>query len=46
MVDVAPWIVWGNSPDDTTTPAQRVWAFLPDAISKPIEEAYSYVQQE
>jgi hypothetical protein len=28
FVDVIPWIRWGNSPDDTTTPFQRTCAFF------------------
>ena len=35
-----------NSFDDTTTPTQRIWACVPDGISKPIEEAHYHVQQE
>ena len=26
--DVRPWIRWGNSPEDTTTPWQRMWGLL------------------
>jgi RHS repeat-associated protein len=26
--DVKPWIRWGNTPDDTTTPWQRMWGLL------------------
>ena len=28
LKDVRPWIRWGNSPEDTTTPWQRMWALL------------------
>lgn len=26
--DVRPWIRWGNTPDDTTNPWQRMWGLL------------------
>ena len=26
--DVLPWIKYGNSPEDTTTPWQRIWSFM------------------
>lgn len=29
IVDVIPWIMYGNSPDDTTTPKERWDAFTP-----------------
>ena len=25
VADVAPWALWGNSPDDTTTMLERIW---------------------
>ncbi len=28
--DVLPWIIWGNSPDDSTNPLQRGWALIVD----------------
>ena len=26
--------IWGNSPEDTTTPAQRVWSCIPNSTKK------------
>ena len=28
ILDVYPWILWGNSPDDSTKPLQRLFSFL------------------
>ena len=28
VMDVKPWIRWGNSPDDTTTSWDRMWGLL------------------
>ena len=37
--DVLPWILWGNSPDDTTTREERLNAFIVDGGMETIDKA-------